>query len=186
MFARTERLTLRPGWPEDAPELVRAIAHEAVVTKLSKAPWPYTLGDALEFLRRPQTPGENAMLIVAHHPDASRLVGGIGIHLDEDGNHELGFWLTPGAWGRGYATEAGRAVIANAKHTLRLKRLAAGHFVDNPASARVLRKLGFRPTGKMAPSFCRARGEAVPTVGFALDLTGEDSCDDPARGKMAA
>lgn len=186
MFARTERLTLRPGWPEDAPELVRAIAHETVVTKLSRAPWPYTLGDALDFLKRPAGTSEKAMLICAHHPDAVRLIGGIGIHLDEEGNHELGYWLTPGAWGRGYATEAGRAVIANARHTLRLRKLTAGHFVDNPASARVLRKLGFRPTGKVAPSFCRARGEMVPTVKLELDLTGADSCDDPARGMMAA
>ncbi|HVJ02618.1 MAG TPA: GNAT family N-acetyltransferase [Sphingomonas sp.] len=186
MFARTERLTLRPGWPEDAPELVRAIAHEAVVTRLSKAPWPYTLGDALDFLKRVHVPGEKAMLIYAHHPDAVRLVGGIGIHRDDEGNHELGYWLTPGAWGRGYATEAARAVIANARYTLRLRKLTAGHFTDNPASGRVLRKLGFRPTGKIAPTFCRARGEAVPTAKFELDLAGEDSCDDPARGKMAA
>jgi RimJ/RimL family protein N-acetyltransferase len=186
MFARTERLTLRPGWPEDARELVRAIGHESVVTRLSKAPWPYTLGDALDFLQRPAVPGEKAMLIYAHHPDAVRLVGGIGIHFDEEGNHALGYWLTPGAWGRGYATEAGRAVIANARHTLRLRKLHAGHFVDNAASARVLRKLGFRPTGKVAPTFCRARGEMVPTAKFELALTGEENCDDPARGKMAA
>ena len=186
MFARTERLTLRPGWPEDAHDLVRAIAHESVVTRLSRAPWPYTLGDALDFLKRVPGTAESAMLICAHHPDAVRLVGGIGIHLDEEGNHELGYWLTPGAWGRGYATEAGRAVIANARHTLRLRKLTAGHFVDNPASARVLRKLGFRPTGKVVLSPCRARGEMVSTVKFEMDLTAQDSCDDPARGMMAA
>ena len=40
MFARTKRLTLRPGWPEDAPALTQAIGHEAVIAKLTRAPWP--------------------------------------------------------------------------------------------------------------------------------------------------
>ena len=46
MFARTKRLTLRPGWPEDAPAVARAIGHEEVVRMLAKAPWPYRLADA--------------------------------------------------------------------------------------------------------------------------------------------
>ncbi len=41
MFARTERLLLRPGWLEDAPALARAIGEEAVVRNLARAPWPY-------------------------------------------------------------------------------------------------------------------------------------------------
>ena len=50
MFALTPRLLLRPGWPEDAPALARAIGHEAVVMKLSRVPWPYGEADAREFL----------------------------------------------------------------------------------------------------------------------------------------
>ena len=46
MFALTPRLTLRPGWPEDAVDLARAIGHEMVVRNLSRAPWPYGEGDA--------------------------------------------------------------------------------------------------------------------------------------------
>ena len=42
MFARTQRLMLRPGWIEDAPELARAIGHHEVVRNLGRAPWPYT------------------------------------------------------------------------------------------------------------------------------------------------
>ena len=54
MFARTKRLTLRPGWPEDAPALARAIGHESVIAKLARAPWPYTLDDAEAFLAQPR------------------------------------------------------------------------------------------------------------------------------------
>jgi hypothetical protein len=46
MFARTERLLLRPGWAEDAPALRQAIADEMVVRNLAVAPWPYSLRDA--------------------------------------------------------------------------------------------------------------------------------------------
>lgn len=181
MFARTERLTLRPGWIEDAPELVRAIGHESVVNKLSQAPWPYALGDARDFLSRPARPHDFALLVFAHHPDAVRLIGCVGIHPGQDGAHELGYWLTPGAWGRGYATEAARAVIANARHTLRLKRIESGHFVDNPASGRVLQKLGFRATGRIMPQYSRARAGDVPCARYELDLDGED-----ARARIAA
>ena len=46
MFARTERLTLRPAWAEDAPALAAAIGHEEVARMLARVPYPYTLADA--------------------------------------------------------------------------------------------------------------------------------------------
>ena len=72
--------------------------------------------------------------------------------------HELGYWLTPDAWGRGYATEAGEAVLAMARHALGLQRLDARHFVDNPASGRVLAqaRLSADRAGRAA-DFARAR-----------------------------
>jgi RimJ/RimL family protein N-acetyltransferase len=172
MFARTPRLTLRPAWPEDAPALAKAIAHESVVTKLSTVPWPYGEADALSFI---DGRGQDDMfcLIVAHEGNAPALVGGIGLHpaANVSGtSHELGYWLTPAAWGRGYATEAGRAVIAMARHALGLKRIGSSHYLDNPASGRVLRKLGFRPTGATAALDCRSRGVAVEAALFDLDL----------------
>ena len=180
MFARTPRLTLRPGWPEDAPALTRAIGDERVVTMLSKVPWPYALGDAQEFLSQPRREKDAFFLILSHEADYPCIVGGIGIAPDTDG-HELGYWLAPHAWGRGYATEAGRAVVAIARHALGLKRLHAGHFIDNPASGRVLTKLGFRPTGAVVPRHSRARGHETPCAVFELDLASARS-----EVKMAA
>jgi hypothetical protein len=113
VFARTKRLTLRPGWPEDAPALTRAISHENVVAKLARAPWPYALGDAEAFLAQPRGGHEPRFLIETMEAGVPRLVGGIGIQVADSG-HELGYWLTPEAWGRGYATEAGQAVVAMA------------------------------------------------------------------------
>lgn len=169
MFARTPRLTLRPGWPEDAPALAQAMGHESVVTKLSRAPWPYGESDARDFLTRARTASDVFMLITSLESGTPRIIGGIGVHPEGE-HHELGYWLTPEAWGRGYATEAGQQMVQIARYALGLKRLSAGHFVDNPASGRVLAKLGFSPTGHIDQQHCRARGHAVPCVKMELDL----------------
>ena len=176
MFARTARLTLRPGWPEDAPALTQAIAHEAVVANLARAPWPYTLDDAEEFLARPREADAPRFVILSHEADYPRIVGTIAVWLEEDA-WELGYWLTPSAWGRGYATEAGHAVLQMARHALGLKHIRAGHFVDNPASGRVLAKLGFRPTGDIVLRHSRARGTETPCAVFERDLDEDRMCD---------
>jgi RimJ/RimL family protein N-acetyltransferase len=185
MFARTERLTLRPGWIEDAPALARAMGHWDVVSKLASAPWPYGLAEAESFLTSQGDTLCPPLLIHVHEGGATRLIGVIGIHPDEAGNDELGYWLTPDAWGRGYATEAGHAVVRMARESLRLKRLVSGHFIDNPASGKVLRKLGFRPTGRIVPRHSRARGHETPSATFLLDLCAGKLGDDP-DARMAA
>lgn len=186
MFVRTQRLTLRPGWIEDAPEVARAIGHRTVCDKLAQVPWPYTLDDAEAFLAAQQGAKHPALFIHAHEGGAVRLVGAVGIHEDGEGQHEFGYWLTPDAWGRGYATEAGRGVIRMARESLRLKRLVSGHFIDNPASGRVLRKLGFRPTGRIVPRFSRARGTDTACATFELDLCSDGVADNDPSARMAA
>ena len=178
MFARTKRLTLRPGWPEDAPALAAAIGHEQVVDKLARAPWPYALDDAESFLAMPRGATTPNFLIFESPAQAPRLIGGIAIDPATDGEAEFGYWLTPDAWGRGYATEAGRQVIEIARHALGLRRLHAGHFIDNPASGRVLTKLGFHFTGRVEPRHSRARGADVPCAVFELDLDEGRRCEE--------
>ena len=181
MFARTERLLLRPGWTEDAPALHAAIADERIVRMLALVPWPYTLADAEAFLARERDPRDVACLIFLRTRGAPRLVGGIGFgRKPGDSEPELGYWIVPLYWGRGIATEAGAALIANARDTLRLKRLDAGHFVDNPASGRVLAKLGFRPTGVTRLRYSAGRRAEAQCREFALDL------DAPQEAAMAA
>lgn len=174
MFARTKRLTLRPGWPEDAPALAQAIAHEDVAFKLSRLPWPYTVEHAAEWLTTPRAVDEVMCLILAHEEPTPRLVGAVGIHPNEHGDgHEIGYWLTPDAWGRGYATEAGRAMLGIAQYALGLKRLVSGYFLDNPASGRVLHKLGFHRTGTER-RLCLARGIEVECATLELDFDGQE------------
>ena len=174
MFARTERLTLRPPWPEDAPALTAAIGHGGVARMLARVPWPYTAAEAAAWVAKPRTAHQPHFLIEAHDDGAPRLVGGISVLSEADGP-QFAYWLTPSEWGRGYATEAGRAVIAMTRHALPIERLGAWWFCDNPASGRVLAKLGFRETGRgCRPSL--ARGGVAPAVTMALELV-----EEPAR-----
>lgn len=181
MFAITPRLALRPGWPEDAPALARAIAHEEVVTKLSRVPWPYREEDAAAFLASAWQDSV-PRFVITERATRDRPIGVIGIHFDGD-TPELGYWLTPAAWGRGYATEAGRAVVALARDGLRLPRLKSGWLVGNPASGRVLSKLGFMATGRIVQQHSLAFGRAVDVVEMTLALDGED---EDARMPIAA
>jgi RimJ/RimL family protein N-acetyltransferase len=183
MFARTERLLLRPGWIEDAPALARAIGEEAVVRNLATAPWPYGEEAARAFLNRPVATTEPRFLIFARTGGAPRLVGGCGISPAPGGELELGYWIARPYWGLGFATEAGRQLVRIAR-AMGLPRLTAGHFTDNPASGAVLRKLGFRPTGKVAPRFSLARGDEAPCALFEEgDGDGGDAVT-PMRGRI--
>jgi RimJ/RimL family protein N-acetyltransferase len=161
MFARTPRLLLRPGFPEDAQTLATAIGDEAVVRNLAVVPWPYTLRDAEAYLASPRDPVLPAMLMFERTDGAPRLVGSCGLGRRPSGAVEMGYWIARPYWGRGFATEAGRALIDIAR-ALGLGQLEASHFIDNPASARVLDKLGFESTGLVAPRMNCARGEEVP------------------------
>ena len=158
MFARTERLLLRPGWAEDAPALAAAIADETIVRNLATAPWPFGLRDAEAFLAAPRDPVLPSFLIYQRTAAAPQLVGACGLGRRPSGAVEMGYWIARDYWNRGFATEAGQALLAIAE-ALGLARLEASYFIDNPASGRVLEKLGFLATGLSAPRYSCARGD---------------------------
>lgn len=173
MFIRTERLFLRPAWAEDAPAVVAQIADWDVVRNLARAPWPYTQADAEAFCAGTGLAArESAFLIFRRKAGDPQLIGAIGFGpVREGGDIELGYWLGRSHWGQGFAVEAGSAVLSLAFDGLRHGRLSAGHFIDNPASGTVLRRLGFVPTGEVIPYPCKARGCDVPSVEYVLTRT---------------
>jgi RimJ/RimL family protein N-acetyltransferase len=180
MFAITERLLLRPGWADDAPALHAAFNDEAVTMTLAAAPWPYRLEDAQSYLALPRGPSDANFLIFDRTKGSNGLIGGVGIH-DQNGEPEIGYWIARSQWGKGYATEAARAVVKLARHSLRYPRLVSGHFSDNPRSGAVLRKIGFKPTGRVERRECRARGEKLPCVLFALDFAADEGVAPAVR-----
>jgi len=160
MFARTPRLLLRPGFPEDAPALA-GIMSDKIARNLAVVPWPYTLRDAEAFLASPRDPVLPSLLIFERTDAAPQLIGACGLGRRPSGAVEMGYWIARPFWGRGYATEACGALIDIAR-TLGLDSLEASHFIDNPASARVLDKLGFQSLHIIAPRMSCGRGTEVP------------------------
>ena len=185
MFARTPRLLLRPGFPEDAPALAGAIADEAIVKNLATAPWPYSVRDAEAFLASPRDPILPSLLIFERGDGAPQLVGSCGLGRRPSGSVEMGYWIARPFWGQGYATEACVALIDIAR-TLGLTSLEGSHFLDNPASCRVLEKLGFEPLGIVAPRMSCARGEAVPARLMRLELANRDVGGEPEEEEALA
>jgi len=170
MFLRTQRLFLRPAWPEDAAELTRAIGQEQVVRMLARAPWPYREDDARAWIEAPRNPYLPNLLITL--PDEEgRIVGCVGLH-EEGGQIEVGYWIAPSHWGRGIATEALTGLLSLARLAGH-RRIVSRHAADNPASGKVLRKAGFRPTGRARPfrSLGRETGRLTAPE-YALELDG--------------
>ncbi|WP_404479845.1 GNAT family N-acetyltransferase [Novosphingobium sp. BL-52-GroH] len=185
MFIRSERLFLRPGWAEDWQDLLATIADETVVRNLAHVPWPYGAQDAQAFVAKPQDHLLPRFLVTLPGPDGARLIGGCGISL-LDGEVNLGYWIARGEWGQGYATEAARAVLGLA-HALGHHRVVAHHFVDNAASGRVLEKVGFRRTGRVAERFSQGRGFASPSREYEVRFESDGDCDgDDAMNRRRA
>ena len=179
VFHRSERLFLRPAFQEDWKAILVLIGgDDAIARNLASAPWPYGERDARDFTALPQDMRLPHFLVTL---PGTGVIGctGLGAH---DGAAELGYWIGRPFWGQGFATEAARAVLQIA-HTLGHQRMKAGHFIDNPASGRVLRKLGFQPTGQIVSRHSHARGAAVDSVEYALEL---DVAADPIPFMRAA
>lgn len=155
----TARLCLRPLEHADAPVLARLADNWNVAAMLSRMPFPYTLAHAEEFIARQVSGPADGTCVFAIGGGAG-LMGVIGLHPDEAGTLELGYWLGEPFWGAGYATEAAGRVLAFADGELEAETVTAGHFFDNPASGRVLRKTGFRYTHDLVRA-CAARGTTV-------------------------
>lgn len=168
MFHRSERLLLRPVFAEDWRELYQGINDEGVVRMLGNAPWPYREADAREFASRERAPDQLRFAVSLPGDFGSRVIGVIGLG-DRGQGMEIGYWIARPFWGQGYATEAGKGLIAIAR-MLGHRQLTGGHAVDNPASGRVLGKLGFRPTGEVISEHSKGRGEDMLVRRYAVEL----------------
>jgi RimJ/RimL family protein N-acetyltransferase len=181
MFAVTERLLLRPGWNDDAPALTKAVANEKIARNLAQLPWPYREEHAREFLSTVHGKGIPEFLMFTRHGEP-QLIGAVGLHadpLDPTGPLELGYWIAEAQWGKGYATEAGHAVINIARWTLKLPRITSAYFQDNPASGRVLTKLGFKSTGRVVQRHSVGRGRTTPCQLMTLSLADSEKTGGP-------
>ena len=149
---RTHRLVLRPFTQEDAPRVQELAGAREVALGTLTIPHPYEDGVAEEWIGslEQQWRGREALML-AMVTESDGLVGSIGlVRIDvPHARAELGYWVGVPFWGRGYAPEAARAVLRYAFDGLGLNRVWAQHFTRNPASGRVLEKLGFQREGTL-------------------------------------
>jgi RimJ/RimL family protein N-acetyltransferase len=156
----TERLVLRPVAEADLDAIVTGIGDLAVSRMLARVPYPYARADAVSFLvATRQAAGRNIALTIL---DDGGVVGGLGL-TGLRSEREFGYWLARSAWGKGYATEAGRAFLAFLFDEAGLDIVRSGVFHDNPASLRVQTKLGFERIGTRMVR-CLARGRDIEHI----------------------
>jgi ribosomal-protein-alanine N-acetyltransferase len=144
----TERLVLRPPDLADAPAIQRLAGAREVALNTLMIPHPYPDGAAEAWITKPRTQDEINFVITLRN--GGDLAGGMGLIVHREHlRAEIGYWIGVPYWGRGYATEAGRAVVRYAFESLGLNRVFAEHFTRNGASGRVLQKLGMRHEGSL-------------------------------------
>jgi RimJ/RimL family protein N-acetyltransferase len=160
----TERLTLRSPRRGDVKAIAALANDRRIAVNTARIPHPYGIADAEQFIASVNKSHGEACFVVTLD-DAP--IGVCGVDLREDGA-EIGYWLGVPYWGRGFATEAVRAVIDHAFGDLEHETLQSGARVSNPASRRVLEKCGFQWTGVRLTRI-RAINSAAPADRFRLD-----------------
>jgi RimJ/RimL family protein N-acetyltransferase len=160
----TERLMLRRPTLAD----VKAIAHLAndrrIAENTRRLPHPYSQDHAIAFVRAmADDPRKTVFLIEDNHTP----MGIVGIDWREPDAPELGYWLGVEYWGRGFATEAARAVIDFTFEEFDVEHLLSGARVTNPSSRNILEKCGFQWSGVELHRF-EALGSSTPVDCFRL------------------
>ena len=160
----TERFVLRKPSHNDKSALIKQIGVWDVAKWLTRVPYPYTKSDADEFLQTTKDQTFNHSIF-----RKQTLIGGVLLTEDTDTqSYELGYWLGASHWGRGYATEAARALIDVAITTNDARHVKASYIKGNDALAHVLGKLGFTNIGT-EKTYCLPRKEMVTCMMMQLE-----------------
>ena len=166
---QTQRLTLRKPVMADAIAVTELANDRRIAENTRRLPHPYSQGDAEQFVGSLQDASASDAVFLIELD--FRPIGMVGIDFREPGRPELGYWLGVEHWGRGYATEAVRAVIDYAFEEFAIDQLIAGARVANPASRNILEKCGFQWTGVELHRF-EAIGSSTPVDCFKLTPRG--------------
>lgn len=159
---------MRPFNGCDINALVPLSNHKEIAQNLALKPYPYTELDAADFVFSANEMGDCGAIFAIELKETGALIGCCGygpssdivgregtVFWDSTREHEhlynlpdLGYWLGVAYWNKGYATEAARAMAGHAFDVLGLKELGAAFHKSNPASGRVLEKVGFERIGE--------------------------------------
>ncbi|MHC4954675.1 MAG: GNAT family N-acetyltransferase [Planctomycetota bacterium] len=146
----TQRLILRRFTLDDAPEVAKLAGAREIASTTVNIPHPYDVEAARNWLSpqpKKHIDGELANFAIVLRV-GERLAGSIGLVIDPPSERaELGYWIGTPYWGNGYVTEAAHEVVRHGFEDLGLNRIVAHHFRRNPASGRVLQKVGMNREG---------------------------------------
>ncbi|MBB3020432.1 RimJ/RimL family protein N-acetyltransferase [Microvirga lupini] len=168
----TRSLWLRWARLADTQAIVRLAGEKAVAEMTARIPHPYHPDDAERFIfmsRRSNADGQGLQLAITPKGKPNSLIGMVGIGPSaETGKPDLGYWLGTPYWGKGYVTEAVRALIDAFFAYGEEDEITACARVINPGSRRVLEKCGFAYQGA-GLSELPARCGLYPVDHFRLD-----------------
>ena len=146
----TARLVLRPFTVADTPDVQRLAGEREIASTTLNIPHPYTEGMAEQWINTHQevyARGEAITFALVRRADHA-LIGSIGLRLSQPhARAELGYWIGIPFWQQGYCTEAAQAVVRYGFEVLRLHRIYASYLTRNPASGRVMQKIGMTYEG---------------------------------------
>jgi RimJ/RimL family protein N-acetyltransferase len=160
----TERLLLRRPTLADVKAIARLANDRRIAINTRRLPHPYSQDHAIEFVRA--TARDNRDTVFLIEADRSP-IGMVGIDWREPDAPELGYWLGLAHWGKGFGTEAARAVIDFTFEEFDIEQLIAGARVTNPSSRHILEKCGFQWNGVELHRFV-ALGSSAPVDCFRL------------------
>ena len=146
---RTDRLILRRICEEDAQRIYNCIKDPRIHRNVGTIPPDQSLERTRErILENAERFDAGTSFGFAITEDGNHIIGMIGGHFTQYASFDFGYWIAPDAWGRGFATEAAQGLMTWMVARHRVKAFTAGHIDDNPASGRVLLKLGFIYAGR--------------------------------------
>jgi [ribosomal protein S5]-alanine N-acetyltransferase len=146
----TERLRLRPFTLDDAPAVQQLAGDPAIADTTLNIPYPYLDGMAENWINthaEALASGKSITYAITRRQDGA-LLGAIGLRLNRQHRRaEMGYWMGKPYWGQGHTTEAASSLLAFGFNELDLNRIYASYLVRNPASGRVMEKMGMRYEG---------------------------------------
>jgi ribosomal-protein-alanine N-acetyltransferase len=167
---KTERLLLRPFMLSDAEDVQRLAGNKAISDTTLNIPHPYEDGMAEAWISSHQPgieAGELAAFAITLNP-GGELIGAISLKIDAAmQTAEMGYWVGEPFWDAGYCTEAARRIVEYGFKELDIRRIHAWYLRRNPASGRVMQKIGMSREGE-GPLQAGASGEADSVVHYGL------------------
>lgn len=148
----TERLVLRPFTPGDARRVHDIVSDREIAYNTAHIPHPYPDGMSGEWIDRVSArwhTGESAVFAATLRGEGT-LVAAIGLEIEPQHRRaELGYWVARPHWNRGYASEGSRMIVEFGFRELELNRVQAHHYSRNPASGKVMQKIGMTWEGRL-------------------------------------